>query len=272
MKIDLHTHSTASDGQYSQTALIDKAIEAEIQILSITDHDTVQGLADAEKYARAQSLLFIPGIEISSQDVEEIHILGYGIDYRNMQLVSACDTFFKARSNRGQVIVDYLKSLNIDINLNVVKSYVGGGSLGRPHFARYLMEHGIVKSRKEAFEKYLDTEDFKKATDRKKPSCLESIELIHGAGGRAVLAHPGIYRMSEDLLDNLVERLVEIGIDGIECFYSKHGKVQTEKYLGYIRRYDLKTGCGSDFHGESVKPDISLGIKLNEKYRKMLIV
>ena len=273
MKIDLHTHSTASDGQYTPIELVQKSVLSDISLFAITDHDTVQGLADAEKYAKAQSLLFIPGIEISSQDVEEIHILGYGIDYNNLELVSACDTFSKARSNRGQVIVDYLKSLNIDIDLNVVKSYAGEGSLGRPHFARYLMEHGIVKSRKEAFDKYLDTEDFKKATDRKKPSCLEAIKLIHGAGGKGVLAHPGIYGMSEDLLDNLVKRLVEIGIDGIECFYSKHSKVQTEKYLEYIRKYDLKTSCGSDFHGENVKPDIKIGMIYDfEKYGKNLII
>ena len=273
MKIDLHTHSTASDGQYMPIELVQKAISSDIRLFAITDHDTVQGLADAEKYAKAQSLFFVPGIEISTQDVEEIHILGYGIDYNNSELVSACEVFAKARSNRGQVIVDYLKSLNIDVDLNVVKSYAGTGSLGRPHFARYLMEHKIVKSRKEAFDKYLDTKDFKKATDRKKPTCLEAIKLIHRAGGKAVLAHPGIYLMSEASLVNLVERLVEIGIDGIECFYSKHSKLQTEKYLEYIHRYNLKTSCGSDFHGERVKSDIQMGMVYDfEKYGKNLII
>lgn len=273
MLIDLHTHSTASDGQYTPVELIQKAVLCDLELFAITDHDTVQGLSDAEKYAKAQSLSFVPGIEISTQDIEEIHILGYGIDYNNLELLSACDAFSKDRSNRGQVIVDYLKSLNIDIDLKVVKSYVGEGNLGRPHFARYLMEYGIVKSRKEAFDKYLDTEDFKKATDRKKPCCLEAIKLIHGAGGKAVLAHPGIYRMSEDLLDNLVSRLVEIGIDGIECFYSKHSKSQTEKYLEYISRYNLKTSCGSDFHGEKVKPDVGLGMGFDfEQFGAKLIV
>lgn len=273
MKIDLHTHSTASDGQYIPTELVQKAVSSGINFFAITDHDTVQGLSIAEKYAKAQSLSFVPGIEISCQDSEEIHILGYNIDYNNLELASACDTFTTARSNRGHVIVDYFKSLNIDIDLNEVKSYAGEGNLGRPHFARYLMEHGIVKSLKEAFDKYLDTEDFKKATDRKKPNCFEAVKLIHGSGGKAVLAHPGLYHMNEDLLNNLVQRLVEMGIDGIECFYSKHSKMQTEKYLEYIHKYNLKTSCGSDFHGESVKPDIKLGMYYDfEKFRNDLII
>ncbi len=272
MLIDLHTHTTASDGQYSPKELIDKAIGAKIQIFSVTDHDTIQGLAEARKYAELQGLSFVPGIEISSQDVEEIHILGYSIDYNNQELVSACDSFSKARSNRGQLIVDYMKSLNIYIDLNVVKSYAGDGNLGRPHFARYLIEHGVVRSRKEAFDRYLDTEDFKRATDRKKPSPDEAIKLIQGAGGKAVLAHPGIYKMSEVQLDDLIKRLVDIGIDGIECFYSRHSKEQTNKYLGYIRKYDLKTSCGSDFHGEKVKPDISLGMDIDYSYYSSVIL
>lgn len=273
MKIDLHTHSTASDGQYTPIELVQKAVSCNMKLFAVTDHDTVQGLVDAEKYAKAKSLPYVSGVEISTQDLEEIHILGYGIDCNNKFLLDACATWQNARLNRGEVIKAYLHTKGIDINLDEVKSYAVNRSLGRPHFAQYLQNHGIVQTRKEAFDLYLDTEEFREATDRKKPSTEEAIKLIHGADGKAVLAHPGIYKMSEIQLDDLIKRLVDIGIDGIECFYSKHNIEQTNKYLEYISKYNLKTSCGSDFHGEKVKPDVLFGMDFDyEKYGNRLIV
>ena len=273
MKIDLHTHSTASDGQYTPTELVQKAVLCDIKLFAMTDHDTVHGLADAEKYAKAQSLPYIPGIEISAQDLEEIHILGYGIDYNNKSLLNACAVWQNARLNRGEVIKNFLHTKGIDINLDEVKSYAVNRSLGRPHFAQYLQNHGIVQTRKEAFDLYLDTEEFREATDRKKPAPDEAIKLIHKSGGKAVLAHPGIYRMNEVQLDDLINRLVDIGIDGIECFYSKHTREQTKRFISYITTYELLISCGSDFHGEKVKPDVQLGMDFDYgQYGDRLIV
>ncbi len=273
MRIDLHTHSSASDGQYSPTELIDIACGERIELLALTDHDTVDGISDASMAAGKSGIAFVPGIEISTQDIVEIHILGYGIDVTNQALLCACKEWRNARVNRGKLIKKYLNTKGISIDLAEVMTYARGQSLGRPHFAQYLQAYGIVKTRKEAFDKYLDTEEFKIATDRRKPSLQMAVELIHGAGGKALLAHPGIYRLTEEELDDLVFRLVEMGIDGVECFYSRHGKTQTEKYLSYIKKYELKTGCGSDFHGEKVKPEIGIGMEFDDrKYGSHLIV
>lgn len=270
MLIDLHTHTIASDGQYTPLQLVDMAKKLGIELLSITDHDTVAGLAEAQRRSDEIDLNFIPGIEISCQDIEEIHILGYGIDVSNPELLDASITWLEERSSRGEVIKNYLSSIGIDVDLDVVKSYARDGNLGRPHFARYLVETGVVENRKAAFDFYLDTPKFKRATNRKKTKPVDAIKLIHGAGGKAVLAHPGNYR--ETYIEELVRRLLECGLDGIECFYSRHSESQTKEYLKIINRYDLMTGCGSDFHGEDVKPSIKLGMELAENYREVLIV
>ena len=269
MFIDLHTHTTASDGQYTPSQLVDTSKKLGIEVLAITDHDTVAGIAEGQKRAEELSLHFILGIELSCQDVEEIHILGYGIDSNNHDLLDACNTWSQARSNRGVVIKNYLATLGIDVDLDIVKSYAGDGNLGRPHFAKYLIENGIVDSRKEAFDLYLDTEEFKKSTDRKKPSPADAIKLIHSAGGKAVLAHPGNYKKTD--ITELVQRLAEVGLNGIECFYSKHDESQIQEYLRLAKKYELRVGCGSDFHGEDVKPDVKLGMELDESFRKDLI-
>ena len=269
MFLDLHTHTTASDGQYSPTQLVDMAKGMNLELLAITDHDTMAGLKEAQERADEVGMHFIPGIEISCQDVEEIHILGYGIEPSNPDLLSACNTWSQARRDRGNLIGDYLSALGIDVDLDIVKSYAGDGNLGRPHFAKYLIENGIVDSRKEAFDLYLDTEEFKKSTDRKKPSPADAIKLIHSAGGKAVLAHPGNYKKAD--ITELVQRLAEVGLNGIECFYSKHDESQIQEYLRLAKKYELRVGCGSDFHGEDVKPDVKLGMELDESFRKDLI-
>ena len=264
MLIDLHTHSTASDGQHRPAELVGMAKAAGIQLYALTDHDTVDGLEEAGDTANELGVKWVSGIEISTQDVEEIHILGYGIDHHNERLVAACRKFRSDRNHRGERIRDYLAGIGIEIDLDEVRAGVQG-NLGRPHFAKYLVKHGVVSSTEEAFTWYLDTPAFKTATDRKKPSCGDAIELIHDAGGLAVLAHPGHYRMDREELSDLIGRLVGFGLDGIECFYYRHSEEQTEFCLEQMRRYGLKTGCGSDFHGESVKPGIPFGMEYDEK-------
>ena len=271
MLIDLHTHTTASDGQYNPVEIARKAYQKGIELLAITDHDTVKGIEIAKKEEKLFKNIF-PGIEISTQDSEEIHILGYGIDITNKELLKACEDFQKERDNRGERIASYLHTKGIEIELECVKKYAKNGVLGRQHFARYLVDNGIVQSTRDAFLVYLDTPEFREQTDRKKPSCETTINLIHKAKGKAVLAHPGIYRMADDKLEKLVGRLTYAELDGIECFYSRHTKLQTERYLELMRKYNLKTSCGSDFHGEIVKPDISLGMKFDyDRYSKDLI-
>ncbi len=264
MYIDLHTHTTASDGQYSPSELIKMAKEKGIERLAITDHDTVSGLKEAVSAAKTYDLDFIPGIEISTHKGVEIHMLGLGIDFENVDLVRKCEEFERSRADRAQRICDYLNKLCIPVVLSEVEEYAGEGSIGRPHFARWLQEHGYVASRKEAFSRYLNTPRFKAATDRVKPSPEEAVSLIHGAGGEAFLAHPGLLKFGRRNQESLIRSLKASGLDGIECFYSKHEKKQEEYYLRLAKEYGLKVSCGSDFHGEKVKPGIELGMHLDE--------
>lgn len=267
MFIDLHTHTTASDGQYSPSELIKMAKEKGIERLAITDHDTVSGLDEAVRAAAKLGLDFVPGIEISTHKGVEIHMLGLGIDFKNEELVRKCEEFEQSRAERAQRICDYLNRLCIPVDLAEVKEYAGEGSIGRPHFAQWLQEHGYVASRKEAFSRYLNTPRFKAATERVKPSPEEAISLIHGAGGIAVLAHPGLLKFGRKNQESLIRTLKAAGLDGIECFYSQHEKKQEEYYLRLAGEYNLKVSCGSDFHGEKVKPNISLGMKIiNSNY------
>lgn len=267
MKIDLHTHSIASDGQFSSSKLVEMAKENKLELYAITDHDSISGLCEAEKEARRIGVRFIPGIEISCQDSEEIHIVGLDIDYSNTMLVNKCMEFQRERLNRGEKICKYLSETGISIDYDEVRGFAGGGLVARPHFAKYMLEHGIVKTRKEAFDRYLDTDEFKRKTERMKPSCKEAIDLIHDAGGLAVLAHPGLYKMPVSEKKLLVSRLAENGIDGIECFYSKHDEEESDMYYKWMLEYDLKFSIGSDFHGPDVKPSIRLGMEIEmDKY------
>ena len=268
MYIDLHTHTTASDGQYSPSELINMAKEKGIQRFAITDHDTVSGLDEAAKTAETEDMNFIPGIEISTHKGVEIHMLGLYIDYRNPELVRECEGFEESRANRAQRICEYLNNIKIPVVLEEVREYAGEGSIGRPHFARWLQEYGYVETRREAFSRYLDTPRFKAATERTKPEPEVAIELIHKAGGIAVLAHPGLLKLGKRNQESLIRTLKAAGLDGLECFYSKHDRKQEEYYLRLAEEYNLKVSCGSDFHGEKVKPDVTLGMNLDEKRLK----
>ena len=175
MYIDLHTHTTASDGQYTPSELVTMAKEKNIELLSITDHDTVSGLKEAVEAAHRCNIDFIPGIEISTHMGVEIHILGFYVDYKNKILVEKCEEYERSRSNRAIRICDYLNGIGIPVVLDEVEKYAGDGSIGRPHFAQWLQEHDYVQTRKEAFSRYLDTPRFKAATERTKPTPEEAI-------------------------------------------------------------------------------------------------
>ncbi len=273
MYIDLHVHSTASDGQYSPDELVRLASEAGIKLLALTDHDAIAGISEAEATAAEVGLFFVPGIEISVQDTEEIHILGYGIDISQNELIRFCEEAMSNRAWRGRRICEYLQNLGIVVDYGEIQRIAGNGLIARPHFAAWLMEHGFVSTSKEAFDHYLDTPAFHEATERLKPSAREAIDLIHIAGGKAVLAHPGNYSMGMEKRYQLVCRLAGNGLDGVECFYSRNTKQETLQYLNWVDEFDLKISCGSDFHGEKVKPDIHLGMEFDmDRYGNRVIV
>lgn len=286
--IDLHTHSTASDGQYTPSELIQLAIAKDIKYFALTDHDTVSGISEAvsasEKYNKAlvdnnlslseiekRRFDFIPGIEISTHDGCEIHILGLNIDYKNPKLLEACNQYMEERDNRGPRIQKYmLEKKNIKIDLGEVAELAGDGSLGRPHFAKWLVNHNYVRSIQEAFDRYLNSPEFHMATDRTLPSPQEAIALIHEAGGIAVLAHPGLLKMGRKWQESLISELVSSGLDGIEACYYKHTFIQTKNYKKIAQKYNLFISYGSDFHGEKVKSSVPLGMEAPDDFNLII--
>lgn len=262
--IDLHTHSTASDGQYSPTELIELAAKNNITTIALTDHDTISGAAEAKKAAERLGLRFITGIEISAaSEIGSMHILGYDIDIKNATLIETCEWFINKRLERGDKIFEFLKEKNVPLTRSSVEKYSAGGALIAPHFARAMIDTGYVKDVKDAFDKYLDTPEFKEKTRREKLSPEKSIELIRSAGGLPVLAHPVQLKADLDKLRAVTKNLAAHGLAGIECYHSAHTPELTEEYLKIAKENNLYVTAGSDFHGEKIKPDIKLGTGIN---------
>ncbi len=259
---DLHTHSTASDGQYSPTLLVELAYKSKLSAIAVSDHDSIDGVEEAVLAGMRLGVGVIPGIELSARDIDGLHILGYGISLSDPNLVAACDSFKQSRNERKYRIVDFLYSKNVKINVEEVELIAKDSVITRVHFARVIVNNGYAKTIKHAFELYLDTPEFSKI-ERLKPTFSECISIIRNAGGVSVLAHPKALKMSLLELDSFITKLVSSGIGGIECIYSTHTKAETELYTGFCKKNNLLITGGTDFHGEKIKPDINLGTGIN---------
>ncbi len=259
--IDLHVHSNYSDGTCSPSRLVQLALEKSLRAFALTDHDTTDGIFEAINAARNTELEVIPGIEFSTTyDKKDIHILGLGIQYENDDFQSALKRFRCSRNIRNLQIIEKLQEHGIDISYDkILKEYPDSASVWtRAHFARYLLEHGYVSSRNEAFDRYLG-DRASCFVPRPKASPFEVISIIHQAGGYAVLAHPLLYGFSDKNLEILVSKCKESGIDGIEAVYSRNTPSNESQMRQLARKFGLKITGGSDFHGEN-KPDIDLGV------------
>ena len=256
--IDLHVHTNKSDGQYAPKEVIAMAADRGVSALAIADHDTVAGLAEGSGCAVDFGIAFIPAVEISVEGNRELHILGYYVDYTSASLLEVCAGFMRSRAQREGRIFEYLRSRGVDLSEDMVKRHVTQGTAGRPHFARAMVEAGYVASVQEAFDRYLGTPEFD-AVERIKPSARDGISAIIEAGGVPALAHPALLKLGDDELDALVSELKEYGLAGVECYYSTHSAGMTKKYLAMADKFGLLATCGSDFHGELVKPDINIG-------------
>lgn len=255
---DLHTHSTASDGQYTPTELVYLAKKCGLESLALTDHDTTDGLSEAVRAGEQLGLRVIRGIELSAREYPTFHILGYNIDPAAPALAKLCQEMRVGRDERSLRIISILKEKGIAISLAEVEELAGGNIVGRPHFARVLVRRGFVSSNREAFDRYLDTEEFHRRVERQKPEARVCIEAIKAAGGKASLAHPYQIRVDDRALDTIVRELAGYGLDAIECYYPKYTPEQQQSYLHLTGKYQLHQTGGSDFHGEKVKPDIKL--------------
>jgi len=230
-----------------------------MRLISLTDHDTVAGLHEAESAAEQAGVRFIPGIELSaSEDGIDCHILGYGIAPDHRELILVCGELARQRGLRETRIFDHLKNLGAELDAERVYCQVPQGRAGRSHFALALVDAGYVRSIDEAFDKYLSTPEFLKI-DRPKPSARDCIVLIQSAGGFASLAHPGLLKMDKPAFEALLARLKSHGLEGLECYHSAHTPNQVEYYLAGAKKYQLIVTEGSDFHGEKLKPGVQIG-------------
>lgn len=245
MRIDLHTHTTASDGLLSPEALVQAVQAAHLDVFSITDHDTLDALAEAEVHARDRGLRLIPGIELSAmwRKKFELHLLGYFFDPADARLLSFLRERREARRVRLTMMLNRLRAVGIVVAAEEVLAYAKDGNVGRPHLARVLAQHGFVRSPDEAFEKYLG-EGKSAYVPRPDVTISEAIQVIHDAGGLASLAHPGLHNHDDALPD-----LVGAGLDAIEVYHVAHTSGQARHYRHLAGRWRLVVTGGSDFHG-----------------------
>ena len=247
--VDLHSHTTASDGSLSPTDLVREAARRGVRVLAVTDHDSTEGLAEAmAEAARHPPLQIVPGIEINC-DVEgaEIHVLGYGMDYEAGWFSDFCRQQRHERRQRVRRMAARLAELGLPIDVDRVFAIVREGAAGRPHVAQVMVERGYVKTVREAFDRYLGSG--KPANvPRAKLTPAEAVRVIRKAGGAPVLAHPGIADR-----DALIPELVAAGLMGIESYYPEHSAVQTGNYVQICRDRGLVATGGSDFHGPKVR-------------------
>jgi predicted metal-dependent phosphoesterase TrpH len=268
-RIDLHLHTTHSDGSFSTGEVMAFAKQVGLTALAITDHDIVDGIPEATALGKELGIEVVPGVEISSRLGEsELHILGYFLNWTDPLLAQRLSTLRDSRHLRNPKIVQRLNELGIPITYEEVRALAGTESVGRPHIARLLMEKKFVTSAKEAFDRYL-ANGRPAFIDRELPEPAEAVRWIREAGGVPVLAHPTWVRTSADGLRVLVRELKTAGLGGIEVHYSTHTPSQTTEYLDLAKQCDLLVTGGSDFHGVT-KPDIDVGVgrgqlKVSEK-------
>lgn len=262
-QIDLHVHSSFSDGTLSPTELMHLAAEKELAAIALTDHDTVLGVNEALEASlslrqKGNDIRVIPGVEISAgYQKHDIHILGLYIDHTNPALLGQLEQAVKNREQRNEKMAENLRNAGIAITMEELRKADPHAILTRAHFAKMLHKKGYIKDIKEAFKKYLD-ENGPYYVERDYMSPEDAISLIRESGGIAALAHPLLYHLSVRELENLLLRLKKAGLTGLEAIYSNNVSNEEAFVRSLARKYDLLITGGSDFHG-TVKPSIDLG-------------
>ena len=258
---DLHLHTLFSDGTFTPEELAARGGDAGLSAMSLTDHDTVEGCERMGRACRKLGIEFIVGTELTAEfEDKEVHLLGYFLDPHNQKLVAEIKKFQEVRRSRIQEMTALLNKVNIPLRAETVFALANCRSPGRPHVARALVEQGLCPSMEEAFDRYL-----KKGRPAWVPKCkisaLDAIALIHQAGGLAVIAHPGLNHC-----DEIIPLLAVQGVDGIECFHSKHTVKMSKRYLAMAARLKLLVTGGSDCHGFSKGQPLIGGVKLPDVY------
>lgn len=264
-QVDLHVHSTKSDGTYTPTELVNYALEKGLTAFALTDHDTIDGIEEALEAAKNKPITVIPGIEYSTEYLNrDVHIVGLFIDYKAPVFLEYLNRFQQSRTDRNYKLCTNLRGANIDITYEALLEMFPDAVITRAHYAKYLLTKGYVKSMKEAFDRYLGdhTPYF---VHREKITPQEVIEVTLKAGGVPVLAHPTLYKLGKEQLDILVATLVEHGLKGIECVYSTYTPQEERQTKALAAKYNLIPSGGSDFHGDN-KPGLDLGVGYGKLY------
>jgi predicted metal-dependent phosphoesterase TrpH len=263
--IDLHIHSTASDGSLTPSEILVTAVQMGLKAIAITDHDTLSGSAAAIAGGIPPGLGFLTGIEISAGAPEgyrvngSVHILGYGIDPDHMKLNALLNILKGARENRNPQIIDRLNALGMNLDAGELDRIVGEATAGRPHIAQLMMKKGIVASIDDAFDRFLGKHR-PAYVEKFRVPMAEAISTIRDAGGIAVLAHPYLTGLTDPkTFEAFLQTLKTMGLGGIEALYPGHTEAATAEYCRLARKYDLIISGGTDFHGE-VTPGIQMGV------------
>lgn len=264
VRIDLHIHSTASDGTLSPLEILTLAQSLNLGAISITDHDTIDGAKEALNIGIPSSIKFLTGVEISAYPPPSfscpgsLHILGYAINIDDPVLNQTLAILQEARKNRNPRIIELLIRMGIELTLSEIQKEVGECQIGRPHIAKLMVKKGFVQSINEAFDKYLAKGE-PAYVDKFRVDCDRAIEVILDAGGIPVLAHPFLLKMKNDkVLEALIISLKEMGLKGIEVYYSEHTQDLITRYAEIANRHGLLMTGGTDFHG-STKPGVQMG-------------
>lgn len=257
--VDLHTHTTCSDGTYSPRELVEYAKKKGLSAIAITDHDVVDGVEEAKQCGERLGIEVIPGIEVSTAfEGKEIHIVGLFIDIYNEDMNKSLDDMRNKRVERNKTVTQRLQDLGLDISYQDILKTADGNIVTRAHIAKALRNKGYVSSTKEAFERYLG--DGKLAyVKREVFSWQDTLSMINNAGGVAVLAHPLIYKMTRRNLENTVAELAENGLKAIEGYYSTFSPSDTKYIKMLADKNKLKISGGSDFHGDN-KPGLDFAV------------
>ncbi len=263
MAVDLHLHTTHSDGSYTPAELVDYVKKFQVTVMAVTDHDDISGVQEAVGRGEQTGVEVIPGIELSIdyplQGRAHLHLLGLFIDIHNPSLLTVLHSLRQARCTRAMEMVGRLRQLGISVEFDELLNVVQGESIGRPHIARLLLQKGIVQSVGEAFEKYLGR-NAPAFVPKKKLPMEEAIHTIHQAKGLAIQAHPNsLFAKNFSELKTYLDRFRAMGLDGVEAYYSYHSRELTEFLVTYAAENNLVVSGGSDFHG-TAKPDIQPAI------------
>lgn len=257
--LDLHVHTTASDGELSPEEVVRLAAQNKVTTIAIADHDTVSGLDRAIEEGKKLNIKVIPGVELNSYvEKGKMHILGYNMDYKKSEFASKMKELKQDRDERNRKFIEEFNNQNINITLEDVKKYAFGEILAKPHFAQALLNKNYIKDIEEAYSKYFNAYPMN-TIKREALMPKDAIQIIKQAGGIAVLAHPVTLKLDDEQLEQKIQELKSYGLDGIECYNNIHTQEDINKLRSIADKFNLLITAGSDFHGPISTPNVEIG-------------